>query len=101
MSRRHRKSGRDDVSRQRRRTPPGAPPGTLNVDPHAPHPLIKIIAFGPQGMTESDPPDANHVHELLGQYPVTWINVDGLGDTGILRKLGELFRIHPLALEDV
>src|SRR6267143_1333388 len=32
---------------------------------------------------------------------VTWINVDGLGDPGVLARLGERFGLHPLALEDV
>src|SRR5215469_2108265 len=32
---------------------------------------------------------------------VTWINVDGLGDTATLTRLGECFGLHPLALEDV
>jgi magnesium transporter len=101
MSRRHRRFGRDEVSRQRRRTPPGAPPGTLSVDPHAPHPQIKVMAFGPQGLVEREPSDVDQIPELLGRYPVTWINVDGLGDANVLRRLGELFHIHPLALEDV
>jgi magnesium transporter len=32
---------------------------------------------------------------------VTWVNVDGLGDVETIRALGEIFSIHPLALEDV
>jgi Mg2+ and Co2+ transporter CorA len=32
---------------------------------------------------------------------VNWINVGGLGDVETLRKLGEHFRVHPLAFEDV
>jgi magnesium transporter len=32
---------------------------------------------------------------------VSWINVGGLGEVETLRKVGERFRIHPLALEDV
>jgi magnesium transporter len=31
---------------------------------------------------------------------VSWIDVSGLGDVGLLRQLGRHFRIHPLALED-
>src|SRR5215510_10556555 len=31
----------------------------------------------------------------------TWINVDGLHDGELLRRLGEHFGFHPLALEDV
>jgi magnesium transporter len=32
---------------------------------------------------------------------VRWINVDGLGDLGVVRALAEKYRLHPLAIEDV
>jgi magnesium transporter len=32
---------------------------------------------------------------------VTWIDVQGLGDEAILRRLAQIFEIHPLAMEDV
>jgi len=101
MARRHRRSQRDETSRQRRRTAPGAPPGTLKVDPLAPPPIIKVIGFGPQGMTEAEILTVDQIFDTLGRFPVTWINVDGLGDANVIQRLGELFHIHPLALEDV
>jgi magnesium transporter len=30
-----------------------------------------------------------------------WVDVDGLGDADTVRSLGEIFNLHPLALEDV
>ena len=32
---------------------------------------------------------------------VTWIDVDRIGDVEVVRRLGEHFGLHPLALEDV
>jgi magnesium transporter len=32
---------------------------------------------------------------------VSWINIDGLNDTPVIEKIGDLFDIHPLVLEDV
>lgn len=32
---------------------------------------------------------------------VTWINVDGIHDVGIVEELGERLRLHPLVLEDI
>jgi len=32
---------------------------------------------------------------------VTWINVEGIHQAGILEKLGECFGLHPLAAEDI
>ena len=40
---------------------------------------------------------SDHVDEAM----VTWINVDGLGDANTIRKIGEQFGLHALALEDV
>jgi magnesium transporter len=32
---------------------------------------------------------------------VRWINVDGIGDLGVLRDLAQKYHLHPLAVEDV
>ena len=32
---------------------------------------------------------------------IAWINIDGVGDIELLKDLGEMFKLHPLALEDV
>ena len=80
---------------------PGAAPGTLNVDHHAPKPSIHIMAFGPEGSEEHDVTQATAVAGYVGRLPVTWINVDGLGDAGVIQALGDAFGIHRLALEDV
>jgi magnesium transporter len=32
---------------------------------------------------------------------VTWVNVDGVHDAGIVQAIGEAFGIHPLTLEDI
>lgn len=101
MSKHNHRVKRDAAARQRRRTAPGAPPGTLKIDPEAPRPLIKVIAYSDQELVEQEIQNPREVLAYLGRYPVTWINVDGLGDAQILRELGEIFEIHPLALEDV
>ncbi len=41
--------------------------------------------------------------ETLAALPerrITWLDVRGLGDEAVLRRIGDLFAIHPLALED-
>jgi magnesium transporter len=47
----------------------------------------------PSQVTEAAP--------LLAKQSVTWINVDGLNDTRIIKQIGDLLDLHPLALEDV
>jgi magnesium transporter len=101
MSKHHNRIKRDAAARQRRRTAPGAPPGTLKADPDAPRPQIKVIAYSDQEFVEQEIQQPSELKAFLGRFPVTWINVDGLGDAKVLSELGEIFRIHPLALEDV
>ena len=101
MSKRHHQTKRDEAARQRRRTAPGAPPGTLKTDPDAPRPRICVIAYSSQEFVEQELRNPSELSAFLGRYPVTWINVDGLGDAQVLHEIGEIFHIHPLALEDV
>jgi len=84
-----------------RRSLPGCAPGTLIIDPHAPKSIIRIVAFGPDKVIEKDIEDLQTVQTLFNEWPVTWINVIGLGDLSIITKLGDIFNIHRLALEDV
>src|SRR5688572_12097247 len=85
----------------RRRTKPGAEPGTIRVAPEAPPPEIHVIGYGPDVLQEHDLDSVDELPPLLESFPIVWINVEGLGDERTLLRLGELFHIHPLALEDV
>lgn len=85
----------------KRRTKPGSSPGQIKPDPEQPKPAIHVLAYGPQGVTETDVRDVNDVPALLFKHEVTWLNVDGLGDAKTIERLGELFNLHRLALEDV
>ena len=83
------------------RTEPGAPPGTLVPDPNAPNSEIQILAFGPDGYEERTDGNLREIPALLERWPVTWVNVDGVGDAAVVTELGQLFGLHRLALEDV
>jgi len=83
------------------RSIPGSPPGTLIVDPDAPKPLIRVVAYSADRLIEREIEDVGLVRPLLSEWPVTWIRVAGLGDINVIAKLGEMFSLHQLALEDV
>jgi magnesium transporter len=83
------------------RPPPGSSPGTLVVDPDAPKPVIRVMAYGPGEIVERQIRDIEEVRAILGRLPVTWVNIDGLGDLNTIRRVGEIFGLHRLALEDV
>lgn len=71
------------------------------VDPEAPRPRVRLVAYGAQGVLERDQPLAGEISECLGRFPVTWLDLDGLGDRDSILQVGDLFGLHQLALEDV
>jgi len=85
----------------RRKTPPGAPPGTLIADPEAHGSSIAIIGYGADQFVEKAEATLEDIQSIKGTVPVTWINIDGLASVDLIRRLGDLFGLHGLALEDV
>jgi magnesium transporter len=75
-------------------------PGIIVVDPAAPKPVVRVTAYGPESLVEEDVRDLKQLPKYLEKYPVTWVDVVGLGDAKTLEELGKLFDLHPLALED-
>ena len=95
------RSSRAWVRRLTLRHPPGTAPGTLAIDPEAPRPVIRVVAFGPEAFVEETVDDPAAIIAYVERWPVTWVNVDGLGDANVLNAIGERFNIHHLALADV
>lgn len=82
---------------KRRRNPPGTPPGTVTVDPDADAPRLYAIFITPEGVTETDKPEIAPPPEGT----ILWLNVEGLGDHATLKSIEQVFKLHPLAMEDV
>lgn len=101
MSMRQRRRRRAHKAEFARRTLPGAPPGVLVPEAHAARPNITVISYGLDGHVEMPLADVAALRPLLDQWPVTWVNVDGLGDASAVAEIGRFFGFHPLALEDV
>lgn len=101
MNTRTRRHHRVRKKRTRPALPPGASPGTLIADPEAPKPVIRLMAYGPGEYVEQELSDLRSLKAMLGKWPVTWVNVDGLGDADTIAQVGEIFGLHRLALEDV
>ncbi|MCA9102060.1 MAG: magnesium/cobalt transporter CorA [Planctomycetales bacterium] len=87
--------------RFQRRTRPGAAPGTLKVDTDSPAPVIRVIAYNENEVVEKQVHNVSELAAFLEQYAVTWIDIEGLGDAGVIRDIGRVFGLHVLALEDV
>jgi magnesium transporter len=85
----------------KRHHPPGTAPGTLTAPEGAEAPRISLIAYGPDEVRELEISAPDEAKPHLEKWPVTWINVDGLGDVSVPEGFGRIFGLHPLALEDV
>lgn len=88
----------------KRHGPPGSPPATLLphlVDGKVRKPSVQVIEYDREHFVERDVTDLKELATHLDNSKVTWINIDGLGDVEALTLLGEKFKLHPLALEDV
>jgi magnesium transporter len=88
----------------KRHGPPGSPPATLLphlVDGKGRKPGVQVIEYDRDHLVERDVTDLAELASHLDNRMVTWINIDGLGDVDALTLLGEKFKLHPLALEDV
>lgn len=59
------------------------------------------MGYGPEGMVEKALADAAEVRQFATGHAVTWVHVAGTGDITTIGVLGDLFGLHPLALEDV
>lgn len=92
-------------SRKRRlhREPaPGAPPGTLVLEQGGKS-RIFCIDYCETHLIEKELSNIDEcITYLTDDTPsITWIDVRGLTDRATLERMGEIFKIHPLALEDV
>lgn len=95
--------------RQQRITADFNLPGTLEMNrdgtAQAGMPVMHVLAYGPDGYVEREAQDPAALIEFLAKWPVTWINVDPVGhDTqgrAFLDRLGKLFNLHELELEDI
>lgn len=86
----------------RKRHPPvGARPGTLMMPHDSPAPKIRVIRYSSDAVKEMEPDSIHSIRAHAEPGTVTWIDVQGFGDEGVIRDLGTTFGLHALALEDV
>jgi magnesium transporter len=98
---RSRKNRKDRLRQQLASYTVNTLPGSVESKKDAPHPVITVIAYGPNDLVEKKVTGVKDIEPFLSKYPVTWVNVDGLGDAEVIKEIGRFFHIHNLALEDV
>lgn len=85
----------------KRHTKVGARPGTLVIPKEAPAPNITSIHYSETTHRSDVVESVEQLTEAFNEKEFTWVDVQGFGDRSVMRKLGELFSLHPLLLEDV
>lgn len=80
---------------------PGTPPGTLDVDPDAPPPKIILIDYNEALATRLKVDVPEECTPYLDTNSVSWVDVLGLGNQETWMRMGKVFKLHPIALEDV
>jgi len=81
----------------------GQPPGTVTyVGREQTKPVtLEVIHVGADGVRRTSPASAEACAAFVDAPGLTWINLDGLHDADLLTRLGEIFHLHPLVLEDI
>ena len=83
------------------RPAPGAEPGMLRSGPGAARPTVTVLAYRPLELAETVVDDVALLRQMRGKWPVVWVHVDGVAHAPTLRAVGDVFGLHPLALEDL
>jgi len=87
---------------QKRYSPPGSSPGTLQPAPQSKREVqITAIHYNAEHYHEESVTDLDAYLKSTPPTGVQWLNIDGLGDVSVLEKLGQHFNLHALCLEDV
>jgi len=62
---------------------------------------IRLIDYTAENLTEKKLENLDTCQPYLKKNTVSWVNIDGLHDPEVIQKLGDLFDIHGLLLEDM
>jgi len=79
----------------------GSMPGTLDIEKDAPQPEIILIDYNEAERTRLILDTPEDCIPYLDTESVSWVDVLGLGSEEVLKRLGKVFKLHPLVLEDI
>ncbi|MBC7968644.1 MAG: magnesium and cobalt transport protein CorA, partial [Verrucomicrobia bacterium] len=80
---------------------PGSMPGTLNIESDSSPPVIVLIDYDEANAVRQEIETPEDCIPFLDSESVSWLDVKGLGSEDVLRRLGQVFNLHPLVLEDI
>jgi len=62
---------------------------------------IRVIDYDQERLSDQQLQDIKDGLTYKDSATVSWININGLHDTELIRELGRVFGLHPLVLEDI
>ncbi len=82
---------------------PGRAPGSAEYlgEPKDDSIHIDLIAYTPDHVTALDDVSALEACKAKDQENIAWVDVDGIHDADMVKRIGERFNIHPLSVEDI
>ncbi|MEO1523315.1 MAG: magnesium/cobalt transporter CorA [Cyanobacteria bacterium J06633_2] len=80
---------------------PGTAPGTLNVSGDRQESTVVLIDYEEASATQTSLERIEDCISHLDKESVTWFDVKGLGNIDTLQRMGTIFQLHPLILEDI
>jgi magnesium transporter len=88
--------------RKRRQPPAGSTPGALATPVGEPAPKLHAMWFDESRQGERPIARPDEIPALLADASLNvWIDIEGLGNLDVLREIGRLIDLHPLALADI
>ena len=91
------------IGGKKKRPKTGLAPGSIIYTGkiHMENVRIEVIDYTDNQIHEVNILSPDELLKYRHNKTVTWINIQGLHDTELIRQLGEILDIHPLTLEDV
>jgi magnesium transporter len=62
---------------------------------------IVVFDFDANSFTEKEITSLDELTEFKDNNKVSWLNITGLHDIKTIERIGEVFKLHPLVLEDI
>ncbi|MFK8185420.1 MAG: magnesium/cobalt transporter CorA [Phormidesmis sp.] len=79
----------------------GVAPGTLVIDEDASPTELTLIDYNSESALRRRLRSPEEITDYITSSTISWIDLQGLGNEAVLNRLGSLFHLHPLVLEDV
>ena len=99
----HHSSARAQPRKPRRSGKQGLPPGSLVHlgERKTEHSVVSLVEYNASGLSETRCESVAACSAGVLPGAQRWINVHGLHEPDVVRRLGEHFKLHPLVLEDI